>query len=487
MKNDELSRLDGIAQADLVRRGELSAAELVDATIDRIEQLNPQINAVVTDTFDKARVTASNVLPDGPLSGVPILMKDQLTSTIGDPMYEGMRFLRDLHWTENHDSFVTRRLRAAGMIILGKTNMPELGMMTTSESVAYGPCHNPWDLDRSSGGSSGGSGAAVAAGLVPIAHAADAGGSIRIPASFCGVVGLKPSRGRTSAGPAYGDPGGNGSWHINSITRSVRDTAFMLDAIAGPAPGDPFMAPPPARPFHEEIGVDPGTLRIGFMARTPDGYPSLHPECQAAVESTISLLESLGHRVEASFPEEFDQIAGAPIDAFFGMAGSGVAWSLDRWSRITGLSIGPDDVEPLTWAFAEMGRRCTGPVFLEGLAQVQAMSRRLASWWKGGFDILVTPTTGTPPIELGYLVSPPDDPLAALYKASAITPFTAPYNFTGQPAISLPLYWTAEGLPVGVQFGAHYGREDLLLRLATQLEEARPWSGRIPPIHASRY
>jgi amidase len=481
---DELSLLDAVGQAELVQRGEVSPAQLVDAAIARTERVNGTINAVVTEMFDKARATASGPLAGGPLRGVPIVLKDHLTATAGDPMYEGMRFLRNLGWTEARDSHVARRLRDAGMILLGKTNLPELAIITTTESEAYGPCRNPWDLRRSVGGSSGGSAAAVAAGIVPVAHGTDAGGSIRIPASFCGIVGLKPSRGRTSQGPDHGDMWGNGSWHVLGLTRSVRDTAALLDVMSGPAPGDPVRAPPPARPYYREVGVDPGRLRIGFMARAPKAHPEIHPECRIAVEATAGLLESLGHDVEASFPDAFDHMTEGSVDAFFGMAGSGVAWNLDRWSRLTGKSIGPDDVEPYTWAFADMGRRCSGPVFLEGLAEVQATARRLASWWDDGFDLLLTPTTSTPAFERGYLAAPPDDPLAPLYRAAAIMPYTGAYNFTGQPAVSLPLHWTPEGLPVGVQLGAAYGREDLLLRVAAQLEMACPWAGRTPPVHA---
>jgi amidase len=370
--------------------------------------------------------------------------------------------------------------------VLGKTNLPELAIITTTEPEAYGPCRNPWDLKRTVGGSSGGSGAAVAAGMVPVAHGTDAGGSIRIPASFCGVVGLKPSRGRTSQGPDHGDMWGNGSWHVHALTRSVRDTALVLDLIAGPAPGDPFTAPPPVHPYRQDVAIDPGRLRIGFMDRAPEGFPAIDPECRAAVTETVELLEELGHRVEPSFPDALDHMGEGSMEAFFGMAGSGVAWNLDRWSRLTGQPIGPEDVEPYTWAFAELGRRCTGAVVLEGLAQIQSIARHLAGWWHGGFDLLVTPTTSTPPFELGHLASPTDDPLAPLYRAAAIMPFTGAYNFTGQPAVSLPLYWTREDLPIGVQLGAAYGREDLLIRVAAQLEQARPWSGRRPPVHASR-
>ena len=484
---DDLSLLDGVGQAELIRRGDATPVELLDAAIERIERMNPTLNAVVADMFDKARAAAlSPDLPDGPLRGVPMLLKDHLTGTAGDPMYEGMRFLRDLDWHESRDSYVAQKLRGAGLLLTGKTNLPELAIITTTESVAYGACLNPWDTGRSVGGSSGGSGAAVASGMVPIAHGTDAGGSIRIPAAFCGVVGLKPSRGRVSQGPDFSDMWGNGSWHINALTRSVRDAALMLDITSGYCAGDPFTAPAVERPLREEVGRPPGRLRIGLLDRAPQANPALHPECHAGVTAAAKLLEELGHDVELAFPDAIDHMMEGAIEAFLGMAGSGIQWNLDRWSRVTGRPIGEDDVEPYTWAFAELGRQSTGPQFLQGLAQVQESARRLSSWWDSGFDLLLSPTTGTPAYEIGFLASPPDNPLAPLYKASSVLPFTGMYNITGQPAISLPLHVSADGLPVGVQLGAAYGREDVLVRIAAQIEEAAPWADRIPPHHASR-
>ena len=483
--SDRLAFVDAVGQAELLRRGEVSAAELVEAAITRIERVNPAINAVVTPLFHKGRREAKrDDLAKRPLGGVPYLLKDQMSASAGDPMYEGMRFLRDARWVEPTDSHVVERYRDAGLVLVGKTSTPELALLVTSEALAYGPCRNPWDPTRSVGGSSGGSAAAVAAGLVPIAHGTDAGGSIRIPASMCGIVGLKPSRGRVSQGPALGDVWGNGSWHIHVLTRTVRDTAAALDAAAGYLPGDPFTAPPPLRPFAAEVGADPGQLRVGFMTRTPNGFADIDPECREAVLGAAKLLESLGHDVEESHPEMLDRLVEGPIDSFFAVAGSGVAWTLDRWSRLVGKPIEAQDVEPYTWAFAELGRRATSATLQEGLENLIAAARAFAGWWSEGYDLLLTPTIAVPPFELGFLASPPENPLATLFKAGSICPFTGPYNMSGQPAISLPLHWSRSGLPIGVQLGAAYGREDVLLRVATQLERARPWADRCPPIHA---
>src|SRR5947207_3602120 len=300
--SDELAFLDATAQADLVRRGKASATELVDAAISRIERVNGELNAVIMPLFDKARaLAASRELPDGPFRGVPFLVKDIFCHTAGDPYHGGMKLLRRLGWTEKADTHLGQKFRAAGLVFVGRTNVPELGSLPTTEPDAYGPTRNPWDTARSSGGSSGGAAAAVAAGLVPAAHANDGGGSIRIPASECGLVGLKPSRGRVSFGPDLGEPIA-GLAHEGVVTRSVRDTAALLDILAGYEPGDPHTAPPPLRPYAQEVGTDPGKLRIGILVRLPGETAPTHPDCRAAAESAARLLESLGHTVEPSHP-----------------------------------------------------------------------------------------------------------------------------------------------------------------------------------------
>src|SRR5882724_1408934 len=290
----DLALLDATAQAELVRQRKASPRELVDAAIDRIERVNPRLNAVITPLFETARAQADSTrLPDGPFRGVPFLLKDLICHSAGDPYHAGMRLLRELRWVEREDTYLAARFRASGFVFLGKTNTPELGPVPTTEPLAYGPTRNPWDPGRSPGGSSGGSAAAVASGMVPAAHANDGGGSIRIPASACGLVGLKPSRGRTSLGPDAGAVWeGMAIEHV--VSRSVRDTAAVLDVVAGYVPGDPYTAPPPARPFRAEVGADPGRLRVGLLTRAPGGAVELHPECVRGAQMTARLLESLG-------------------------------------------------------------------------------------------------------------------------------------------------------------------------------------------------
>jgi len=473
--------LDATAQAELVRRREVSPLELVEAAIDRIEALNPQLNAVITPLFDRGREAASGRdLPDGAFRGVPFLLKDLLCHSAGDPLYEGMSFLRRQRHVARDDTVLAARFRAAGLVLVGKTNTPELGILPTTEPEAFGPTCNPWDTARSAGGSSGGSAAAVASGMVPLAHGNDGGGSIRIPASECGLVGLKPTRGRTSLGPDFGDMmGGLVCEHV--LTRSVRDTAAVLDAVAGPAPGDPYSAPPPRRSYREELTAPVGALRVGILTTSAAG--GVHPDCVAAVESTARLLESLGHVVEGEHPPALDDLEFA--GNFLTLWSVGNAWNLDYWGRELGVTIAADDVEPLTWALASMGREFSGPQYLGAIEWLQRFSRKVQSWWEeDGYDLLLTPTIAEPPPELGQFRSQPDNPLSGLLRAVGLVPFTPQFNVTGQPAISLPLSWNAEGLPIGSQLVARFGAEDVLIRVAAQLEQAAPWQERRPPVHA---
>jgi len=480
---DKLARLDAIAQAELVRRGELTPGELVDAAIARVEKLNPTLNAVITPLFDKARTQASSPnLPEGPFRGVPFLLKDLGCHSAGDPYHEGMRYLRDAGWSAESDTYMAAKLRAAGFIFLGKTNTPELGSLPTTEPQAYGPTRNPWDTARSTGGSSGGSAAAVAAGMVPAAHANDGGGSIRIPASECGLVGLKPSRGRVSWGPEYGELWqGLAIEHV--VSRSVRDTAAILDVVAGPMPGDPYFAPPPVRPFREDVGADSGRLRIGLLTHVPGGRIPVHPDCVTATTEAARLLASLGHQVEESYPRALD-VSEERWRHMLTLVASSVAAGLAHWSQKVGKPMGPDDVEILNWTFAEIGRSHTAVQYIEAVTWLQADTRRIAQWWEDGFDLLLTPTLAEPPPLLGQFISTPDQPLAGARRAEQLIPFTPAFNITGQPAISLPLHWNAGGLPIGVHLVAAYGREDLLIRVASQLEQARPWADRLPPVYA---
>jgi amidase len=480
---DDLSLLDCIAQADLVRRGELRPAELVEAAIARAERVDPEIAALVTRQFERARAeAASPALPDGPLRGVPYLLKDLGAHLDGDPVYSGMRALARAESRLSGDAYFAAKLRDAGMISIGRASSPELGVLPTTEPEGFAPTRNPWRPSHSSGGSSGGSAAAVAAGIVPAAHASDGGGSIRIPASHCGLVGLKPSRARNSFGPSIGERWAGCSCE-GFVTRSVRDTAALLDLTCGAMPGDPYAAPPPARPFAREVGADPGRLRIGLMDRAPRGEP-LHADCREAASAAARLLESLGHRVETGYPEALDD--PTITSRFVLIVATATARSVERAGERLGRSLGADDVEPLTWALTEGGRARGAVDYLKAVEALHAHSRRLATFWQQGFDLLLTPTCAAPPPPLGAFRAEPGNPLAGYVRAVPFGAFTLHFNMSGQPAISLPLHWNAEGLPIGVQLVAASWREDVLLRVAAQLEQARPWAARLPAVHASK-
>ena len=485
---DQLAQLDALAQAALVRAGEATPLELVDAAIARIETLNPRLNAVITPLFEKARDQAkSPYLSDGPFKGVPFLLKDFGCHSAGDPYHQGSRFLKDLGWTAKEDTYMAAKLRAAGFIFLGKTNTPEFATMPTTEPEAYGPSRNPWNTEHSTGGSSGGAGAAVASGMVPAAHANDGGGSTRVPASECGLVGLKSTRSRVSLGPEYGEVW-QGLVNEHVVTRSVRDTAAILDAIAGPMPGDPYFATPPTRPFLAEVGADPGVLRIGVLADFPGQATPLHPDCVAAVHATAQLLSALGHTVEESSPSALNDEQERRRQVW-AILTSAIASHIDTLGKQTGKAVTQDDVEIHTWAMVEIGRARTATRYIEALEWLQADTRRLARWWQpedgtAGFDILVTPTIAEPPPRLGEFVSTPENPLGGARRSATLMPFTVPFNVTGQPAISLPLHWNSAGLPIGVQLVAAYGREDVLFRIAAQLEQAKPWADQWPSVRA---
>jgi amidase len=481
--SDDVRWLDATGQAELVRTGEVSAAELVDAAIARIEQDDGRLNAVIHTLFEKARAAAAgDSLGRGPFRGVPFLVKDGVCHTAGDPYHCGMQVLKDVGWREHDDTWLAARFRAAGFVMCGKTNLPELAASVTTEPQAYGAAHNPWDHTRTPGGSSGGSAAAVVAGLVPVAHGNDMGGSIRFPASMCGLVGLKPSRARTTLGPDFGEYWGPLT-HEFVLTRTVRDTAAVLDAVAGPGTGDPYVAPPPARPWSEELRGEPGRLRIGFRTRTRDadggGGPS-HPECVAAVEHAAALLASLGHQVE---PDPVAALDAPGAEAFGRVLCVALARDLERWSARIGRPITDDDVEPYTAALAGAGRATTGMEYMAALEVMQAWARGLAAWWDD-YDVLVLPTSPRPPFPLGTYGGAA--PIEAMYAMGDLVTFTVPFDITGQPAISLPLHWSAPNddapeLPIGVQLVAAYGREDVLIALAVQLEAAAPWAHRHPP------
>jgi amidase len=479
----DLSLLDLLAQADLVRRGEVKPLELVEAAIARAERLEPTLHAIVSAQFERARAEAASPdLPEGPFRGVPFLLKDLGAYLDGDPVYCGMKALKQADWRESGDAWFAARLKRAGLISLGRTNTPELGLAPTTEPDAFGATHNPWKPSHSPGGSSGGSAAAVAAGVVAAAHASDGGGSIRIPASHCGLVGLKPTRGRNSFGPGLGERWAGCSCE-GFVTRSVRDSAALLDVTAGAMPGDPYSAAPPARPYAQEVGADPGRLRIGLMDVAPRAG-ELDPECETAVRAAGELLQGLGHDVENSYPKALDDPKA--VIAYVGIVGANVAMALDSWARRIGREIGEDDVEPLTWAMARAARERSAPEYVTHVTREHAHGRNLAAWWEQGFDLLLTPTCAAPPPALGYLATDRENPLASYLRAAPFGAYTLHFNLSGQPAISLPLHTSEEGLPVGVQLVAATGREDLLIRVASQIEKAEPWAARLPPVHASR-
>lgn len=474
----DITSLDATAQADLVRTGEASPVELVDAAVARIEKLNPQLNAVIHPFFDRARDrAAAGELPDGPFRGVPVLFKDLFCATEGDPYHEGMRYLKEAGYRSPRTDELARRYLAAGFAYLGRTNTPELGLVPTTEPDAYGASRNPWDASLTTGGSSGGSAAAVASGMVPVAHANDGGGSIRIPAACCGLVGLKPSRGRSSLSPTT-DPIVNPLVVELCVTRSVRDTAGVLDALHGAAPGDTVVAPPPSRPYVEEVGADPGRLRIGILTENPLGTGEVHADCVAAAEATARLLESLGHHVETSHPKALS--SPELVGHFTTMWCSGLPATFASYAAQVGRPVTADDVEPLTWALAEMGRTTSAPALVVALGAAYAYTRSVSQWWDE-WDVLLTPTLAEPPVALGTFTTP-EEPILGFMRAATFVPFTAPFNVTGQPAIQLPLHTNDAGLPIGVQLVAAFGREDVLLRVASQLEQALPWESRRPKL-----
>jgi amidase len=478
---EELARLDATAQADLVRQGEVTPAELVEAAIARIEATNDDVNAVIHALFEEGLEAARGELPAGPFKGVPFLLKDLGAAFAGQPLHLGMSYLKERDFRAPVDTYLAQRFHAAGLVTIGKTSCPELGILPTTEPRAYGATCNPWDLKRTPGGSSGGSAAAVAAGMVPMAHANDGGGSIRIPASNCGLVGLKPTRQRTSEGPIAGDFMSGLTAEL-CVSRSVRDTAALLEAVHGPAPGDPYVAPPPLRPYTEEVGADPGKLRIALWTETVIEQDA-DPAVVAAARATAKTLEECGHEVEEPDLSVLRDIE--IIEPFLVRWAAGQAQALDQFGVIGGEPIGPDDVEPLTWALAEIGRSRNAGEYLTAVGQHQAMSRIFAGVHESGFDLLLSPTMGEPPPLLGTFDDSGPDPMAAFERAFLAGCFTAAFNATGQPAISLPLHQSEEGLPVGVQLVAPLGREDILLRVASQLEQVAPWADRFAPTFAA--
>ncbi len=471
---DDTRWLDATAQADLVARGEVSPVELLDAAIERIERDDVALHAVVLRWFDEARATAADP-PAGPFRGVPFLLKDLWAHYAGQPLTNGNQALAAARPVSDADTTLVARYRAAGLVIAGRTASPELGSVPVTEPVAYGPTRNPWDLTRTPGGSSGGAAAAVAAGMVPMAHASDGGGSIRIPAACCGLVGLKPSQGRITLGP-HRSESNLGVEHC--VSRTVRDTARLLDATHGPGIGDSVIAPPPVRPYVDELGADPGRLRIGLLDHDPRGG-AIDPECTAAARAAAVMLEGLGHHVEVGSPEV---LADPSMTArFMALWAANMATGIATFGAAIGRPLTADEVEPGNWAQAEFARHFSAVDLAEAQAAVATFRRRCQTWWADGWDLLLTPTLGEPPVRIGELDATPEDPMAGMRRAAIFVPFTPAFNMSGQPAISLPLHQDPDGLPIGIQLVAAYGREDLLLRVASQLEAAHPWAHLRPP------
>jgi amidase len=467
-----LDREDGLGLAELVRRREVSAKELLDAAIARVEALNPTLNAVVARLYDAARAAVEAGLPRGPFTGVPYLLKDIGALYAGAVTSAGSRAFADA--VADHDSEITARLKRAGLVIFGKTNTPELGIASSTEPRLFGPTRNPWNLGYSAGGSSGGAAAAVASGMLPMAHASDGGGSIRIPASCCGLFGLKPTRARNPMGPDAGE-GWSGASVAHAITRTVRDSAALLDATAGPDVGDPYWAPPPAGPFLAEVGRDPGPLRVA-LATTPWNGRHVDAECAEAATAAARLCERLGHRVEEARPE-IDAEALAHAQRV--VVAANVRSALDLRGAARGRPITEKDVEPETWRRVQDAARFTAADYARSILVIHRTGRAIGRFF-AGHDVLITPTMACTPYPLGVLDMSSDD-VEGFYEALLRSiAFTSLFNASGNPAMSVPLAWSRDGLPIGVQFVAPFGDEALLFRLAAQLEAARPWSERRP-------
>jgi len=489
---DELVRYDAIGLSELIRKGEITPAELLETTIRRIEKINPKLNAVIYKMYDQARAAAeiwssgakATKISDSMFCGIPFLLKDLIAECKDTPFSEGSRAIHG--YISKLDSEIVKRHKANGLIIVGKSNSSEFGVLTTTEPPIHGPTFNPWDLNLTPGGSSGGSAAAVAAGIMPMAHGCDGGGSIRIPASCCGLFGLKPTRGRNPLGPLFGDLGG-GIIHEHAVTLTVRDSAALLDITSGPDLGDPYCAPPIERPFLEEIKRDAGRLKIGFLTGVPQGWneeTALHPDCDAAVRDAAQLCEDLGHSVE--------EVSAAQLNhpdlprTFVLIFSCFVEHVIAYWERELGKKIRQDELEPSTWDLYQESLKTTGGAYLVAKEELQRFSRKIGNWYnRGNYDLLLSPTMRIPPTKIGSFQPSPDDPMKWIRIALSFVAFTRTQNITGEPAMSIPLYWNKENIPIGVQFAGRFGDEATLFRLAAQLEQARPWADKKPLIHCN--
>lgn len=467
---------DAIGLAELIRTKQITSLELVDEVIDRIERVNMTLNGVTIKMYDHARELAKGDVGIGPLAGVPFLLKDFLAEYAGIEYSASSRFVDG--FVPDKDTELVKRFKKAGFITVAKTNLPEFAIGATTEPEFRGATRNPWDTTRVPGGSSGGAGAMVAAGVVPVAHGNDAGGSIRIPAAACGTVGLKPTRGRNPLGPYYGELfSGFVAEHV--LTRTVRDTAAVLDATAGSDVGDWYPAPPQTRPYLGEVGIPPGKLRIAFSTESPTGT-EIHPDCAEAVQGTAKLCENLGHEIVEAAPN-YDAY-GLWLD-WTTMMSAGVAWAVHGWEERLGRKAAEGEIEPFIMALVEKGDSIGAPAYLGHLEQLQLRAREIGKFFLD-HDVWLTPTLGEPPLPLGVLKYDSGDPFELRRRQATFSPFTYIANVTGQPGISLPLAWNDDNLPIGIHFMGRYGDEATLLRLSAQLEEARPWAHRRPPVSA---
>jgi amidase len=472
---DELMNLDACAQAKLVRRGDVSATDLVNASIERIEKINPSLNAVIDTFFERALEEAALVPKDAPFAGVPLLIKDIVAEYEGTALTEGSAFLAG-NYVSPRDSELVRRYRQAGFIIVGRTNSPEFALLPTTEPEHFGPTRNPWNTDLTTGGSSGGSTAAVAAGMVAAAHANDGGGSIRVPSSCCGLVGLKPTRGRNSLGPYIGDAA-NGLLCDHVVTRTVRDSAAILDVSSGPAAGDPYWPQLPERPFAAEVDQKPKRLRIGLGTTPPTGNAA-HADCVAAAEATARLCEELGHDVEEASPN----IDGERLYKAFGSVWAGfLCWAIKDYAIRMGREPKEEYFELATWRTYLHGERQSSGDYLLAVQALQQISRDVAQFYDD-YDVWLTPTLAQPPMPLGYFDYTRETRKQHIARLAEYTCFTLVGNVTGQPGISLPMHWNADGLPIGIQFLGRYGDEAGLIQIASQLEHASPWAHRRPAL-----
>lgn len=478
-KFEEYENYDALGLAELIAMKKVSAAEVLDATLLRVQRLNSSLNCLVN--MGKLTLQSwENGSPRGPFDGVPFVLKDLGLLINGTVTTFGSRLFANS--IADHDSEVASRYKRAGLVIIGKSNTSEMGLVATTEPALFGPTRNPWDITRSAGGSSGGSAAAVASGIVPAAHATDGGGSIRIPASCCGLFGLKVTRGRTSLAPEAGERNGGFFTH-HAVTRSVRDSAALLDVAAGPALGDPYWAPPLARPLLSEVGAPVGKLRIALQNKVGNGAV-VAPECIRAVQSAARLCEDLGHTVtEVTPPYDLDAL----LDSARVIWSASLAAAIDGWCERADRSISPAMVEPFTWHFYQLGRSLQASQYVTAIGRVHAQGRSVSEFFKT-YDMLLSPTLASEPIALGNLdtssVASIGDAHELFLRQFRYSPFTVIANATGTPAMSVPLEWSASRLPIGIHLLAPFGQEALLVRFAAQLEEAKPWFHRRPPCAA---